>query len=126
MLLASPGVFGENGGPRLSALAAAVGGVIREGDLCGLYRQNYTLGVIFTEVNPAEVDSTVEALNAKVKGAVRGYLQPADVKGMEISFHLFPEAPDRDGSQAGAARSRRVTDRLASRSRPILMPTPSI
>jgi hypothetical protein len=123
MLLEGAAIFGRNSGSSLFAVTAAVEGVIREGDLCGWYRQNHTLGVIFTEVNPAEVDSTIEALKAKVEGAVRGCLKPEDVERTEISLHLFPEARNGDGSQAGAARSRRATDRLASRSRPILMPT---
>jgi hypothetical protein len=123
MLLEGAQVFGADGGSVFFAVTATLGEAIRETDICGWYRQNHTLGVIFTEVNPAEVVSTAETLNAKVKGALRECLQPEEVEQTRISFHLFPEASNGDGWQAGAARSRRTTDRLASRSRPILMPT---
>ncbi|HTS05637.1 MAG TPA: hypothetical protein VMP68_08645 [Candidatus Eisenbacteria bacterium] len=99
MLLEGAEGFGGNGGSRFLAVTAALEGAIRENDLCGWYRQNHTLGVIFTEVNPAEVDSTVEALNTKVEGALRGYLKPEEVERMEISFHLFPGTPEGNGQQ---------------------------
>jgi hypothetical protein len=101
MLLEGADVFGPDGGSRFLAVTAALAGTIRETDLCGWYQQDQTLGVIFTEVNGAGVVSAVNALNTKVEAALRGCLEAEEVEGMEISFHLFPEAGDGDGWQAG-------------------------
>jgi lipopolysaccharide/colanic/teichoic acid biosynthesis glycosyltransferase len=100
MLLEGAEVFGGGDGRRVSAVTAALGGTIRETDLFGWYRQDRTLGVIFTEVSGAEVASTVEALNAKVEAALRRPLKPDEVDRLEISFHLFPEAADGNGWEA--------------------------
>ena len=101
MLLQGGEVFGGNGGSRFFAVTATLGKAIRETDLCGWYRQNRTLGVIFTEVNPAEIASTVEVLKAKVERALRGCLKPTDVERIEVSFRVFPKAPKGDCWQAG-------------------------
>jgi hypothetical protein len=102
MLLEGTEAFGGNGGgSTLFAVTAALGGAIRETDLCGWYRQNRTLGVIFTEVNPAEVASTIAALSAKVKVALSRCLKAEEVERIEVSLHLFPEGPQRNGQQSG-------------------------
>ena len=102
MLLEGSEVFG---GPRpdgrvLSAVTQALGSSIRETDLFGWYRQDEALGVIFTELNGADVASTIKVLNTKVETALRGHLGPDEVDRIEISFHLFPEPPDGDGWRA--------------------------
>jgi len=84
----------------VSRVTVALGSVIRDTDLLGWYRQGRSLGVIFTEVNQAELTSTVKTLNAKVEAALRGRLERRDVERIEISFHLFPEASEGDGWQA--------------------------
>jgi hypothetical protein len=86
----------------IPAVTAALGASIRETDQCGWYRQNRTLGVIFTEVNVDEVASTVKALNTKVEAALRSRLEPEEVDRVQFSFHLFPEAQDGDGWQSSA------------------------
>ncbi len=104
MLLEGGEVFsgGRSDGRLVSAVTVAVGGVIRETDLFGWHRQGRALGVIFTEVNGAEVVSTIKSLNAKVEAALRAHLASEDVERIEISFHLFPEPPDGDGWRASA------------------------
>jgi lipopolysaccharide/colanic/teichoic acid biosynthesis glycosyltransferase len=102
MLLEGSEAFG---GPRpdgrvLSAVTQAMGSSIRETDLFGWYRQDEALGVIFTELNGADVASTIKVLNTKVETALRGHLGPGEVDRIEISFHLFPEPPDGDGWRA--------------------------
>lgn len=101
MLLAGTEAFVE---PQrvIPAVTEALGTSIRETDQCGWYRQNHTLGVIFTEVNAAEVASTVNALHAKTEAALRRRLEPEDFNRIQISFHLFPEGPDGDGWHASA------------------------
>jgi len=100
MLLEGSGVFGGTDGQIVSTVTTAFGSSIRETDLCGWYRHNHTMGVIFTEVSGTEVASTVEVLNAKVGAALRRQLKPDEVDQIEISFHLFPETTDGDGWQA--------------------------
>jgi len=102
MLLEAAEVFGERepDGQMVSAVTAALAGTIRETDLLGWYRQDRTLGVIFTEVNAAEVASAVEALNAKVEEALRKRLEAEEIERIQISFHLFPEPSDGDGWRA--------------------------
>jgi len=101
MLLEGAGVWGADGGSRFLTVTAALGRAIRETDLYGWYRQDRTLGVIFTEVNHGELASTVEALHAKVEACLQGCLKAEVVEGVGISFHLFPEATDGEGWQAG-------------------------
>ena len=100
MLVEGGDVWGKGGGARAWAVTGALGGAIRETDLCGWYRQGRTLGVIFTEVNGAEVAATVAALQGKVEGALRGRLRPEEAEGIEITFHLYPESSEGEGWQA--------------------------
>ena len=104
MLLEGAEVFSgpQPGGQVVPAVTAALGASIRETDQCGWYRQRLTLGVIFTEVNVAEVASTVRALNGKVETALQGRLEPGEVDRIQISFHLFPEAAGGNGRQSSA------------------------
>ena len=99
MLLAGEEALGTSR-HRVPAVTAALGHSIRETDLCGWYRQNRTLGVIFTEVNGAEVATTVKALKAKVDMVLRGWLNSEEAGRLEITFHLFPEPPNEDGWRA--------------------------
>jgi exopolysaccharide biosynthesis polyprenyl glycosylphosphotransferase len=100
MLLEGAEVFGGSRGQWASSAIAALEGSVRETDQRGWYRQNHTLGVIFTEVNRAHVASAVKALNAKVVAALHASLGVDEVEKMEISFHLFPEAGDGGGWEA--------------------------
>jgi lipopolysaccharide/colanic/teichoic acid biosynthesis glycosyltransferase len=96
MLLEGGEVF-NSGQQVLSQVTAALAASIRETDLSGWYRQDSDVGVIFTEVNAAEVPATQEVLKARMNTALRSRLQPGDVDRIQVSFHLFPEATDGHG-----------------------------
>jgi lipopolysaccharide/colanic/teichoic acid biosynthesis glycosyltransferase len=99
MLLESAEALGS-GRQGVSAVTAALTQSIRETDLCGWYRQDRALGVIFTEVNSSAVASTVETLNAKVEAGLRARLEPEGIEQIQITFHLFPEPSNGDGWRA--------------------------
>ncbi|MGH9432792.1 MAG: hypothetical protein ACRD3T_14725 [Terriglobia bacterium] len=113
MLLAGENVFNARE-KAIQQVRAALAASIRETDLSGWYRQNLTVGVIFTEVDAACVDSIREVLNAKVGAALRGKVRAQEMQKIQVSFHLFPETPGEDGWRPfkNGLTERRVAQRL--------------
>jgi len=99
MLLEGEEVF-NSGGQGLGEVTAALAGSIRETDLSGWYRQDAAVGVIFTEVEAAGARATQGVLRARMNTVLRSRLEAGEVERIEVSFHLFPEAPAGDGWQA--------------------------
>lgn len=79
----------------LSTLAQST----RETDITGWYEEGCVLGVIFTEIGPAEGRIVVNALLIRVNETLSKTLSAAQVNEIRLSFHVFPE--DWGGDDAG-------------------------
>ena len=75
----------------LERTTSAIFSSIRETDIPGWYKEASTLGVIFPEVGPADRESILSALRARVTAALRINLQADELNHVHISFHCFPE-----------------------------------
>ncbi len=104
---------------------------IRETDIAGWHQSHTALGVIFAELGAGDRKSILEALRAKVTGVLRSSLSAEELKGLRITFHVFPEEwgdapnglpidklyPDlvqRNESRRGARSIKRAIDILGS------------
>jgi lipopolysaccharide/colanic/teichoic acid biosynthesis glycosyltransferase len=95
MLLDARGVPGsEKRDQVLLKAASAVSRSTRETDIRGWYEQDAIVGVIFTEVGPADTNLLLNAVQTKVGGALRSELNLRQVNDIHISFHLCPEEWD--------------------------------
>jgi exopolysaccharide biosynthesis polyprenyl glycosylphosphotransferase len=72
-------------------LTVAVTEPTRQTDIKGWYKQGTVIGVIFTEVGPANDKSAVEALSNKITISLRDKLTADELRLIRITFHLFPE-----------------------------------
>jgi lipopolysaccharide/colanic/teichoic acid biosynthesis glycosyltransferase len=70
----------------------------RESDLIGWYRESFTLGVIFTELNEGEKMAISETLLQKVESGLLEALGTDTVSKLAISVHVFPEDWDKENS----------------------------
>lgn len=78
----------------LSALAKST----RVTDIKGWYEDSHILGVIFTEIGAAEGKSVAHALLRKVTNALCATLSIDQINSIRISFHVYPEPVDENGS----------------------------
>src|SRR5258708_5027236 len=63
----------------------------RETDLAGWYKQDWILGVIFTELGTLEQTETVKRLRAKLQVALAAELDAEDLHSVYISVHVFSD-----------------------------------
>ena len=71
----------------LSALASST----RETDSMGWYRDGSVVGVIFTEIAPADCRGVADSLLHKVSAALSDILSLEEIKQISLSCHIFPE-----------------------------------
>jgi len=89
---------GKNGkalGNILSVLLAAT----RETDVTGWYKDHSVVGVMFTELLIDGKNLILSTMLTRVTNALRDNLTFEQFNQISISFHLFPEDWDHDGSQ---------------------------
>jgi lipopolysaccharide/colanic/teichoic acid biosynthesis glycosyltransferase len=63
----------------------------RETDITGWYKEGSIVGIIFTEIGPAEGKAVASALLTKVTAALSSTLSIEQINQIKISFHVFPE-----------------------------------
>jgi lipopolysaccharide/colanic/teichoic acid biosynthesis glycosyltransferase len=93
----STGTHGETVANILLALVS----VTRETDSKGWYKHGSVIGVIFTEVAPADETTVATVLLEKVSNALSAALTAEQAQCVRISFHIFPE----DWYQKGSGSS---------------------
>ncbi len=81
----------------------------RETDITGWYKDRVVIGVIFTELGPAEGASVATALLTKVTNALCSTLSIEHINQISLSFHVYPEDDDSRGLE-GAADSTLYPD----------------
>ncbi len=91
MLVECGGLLKQTGASVLATLALALTESTRQTDIIGWYKQSLTLGVIFTEVGPANDKPAVEALSNKLTASLRQKLTTDELRQIRVTFHLFPE-----------------------------------
>jgi lipopolysaccharide/colanic/teichoic acid biosynthesis glycosyltransferase len=72
----------------LSSLSSSV----RETDITGWFKENFIVGVIFTEVG--SVDAATEAILKRVVTTLRQNLSSEEVDSIDITLHVFPDKWD--------------------------------
>jgi lipopolysaccharide/colanic/teichoic acid biosynthesis glycosyltransferase len=64
---------------------------LRESDIRGWYRNNRTIGVLFTEIASMD-EAFIDAIIHKIYNRFCQRLDPNWIKKIDISFHVFPES----------------------------------
>ncbi len=104
MLLASRSLLMARGkrGP-FEKVLCALSHSTRETDAKGWYRDGSVVGVIFTEIAPAEGRSVANALLTKISAALSDTLSSEEIKQISLSCHIFPEDWHEQGPGSAAA-----------------------
>jgi lipopolysaccharide/colanic/teichoic acid biosynthesis glycosyltransferase len=92
------------GGDRTDALDQILEALrisIRETDTIGWQEKGSVIGIIFTEIGPADGKIVAGALLKKVSNALASNLSIEQINHIRLSFHIFPE----DWSNHGGTRS---------------------
>ncbi|HVN82666.1 MAG TPA: sugar transferase [Terriglobia bacterium] len=83
--------------PREKALQRILGALsnsVRETDTTGWFRENFVVGVIFTEVNSPEDAATPAAILRRVVTELRKSLSSEEVDCIDVKLHVFPHEWD--------------------------------
>ena len=91
MLLDLTNVATDEKNDVIGTIDAVLSDSTRETDLKGWYKHDTAIGVLFTEIGDIDVD----ALKQKICGALYERLNTDQVDSIDVSFHIFPENPDR-------------------------------
>ena len=70
----------------------------RETDVAGWYRQDRTLGVIFTEFGPQTDTEIKSTLLAKVNKALAAHLDSNELRQVRVTLHIFSDDSNEDDS----------------------------
>ena len=109
MLLESPRLLraGNVNGTReyvLDALSKS----IRQTDVKGWYKHDSVVGVIFTEIGAASRESVTSSLSTKISGALSLNLSAEQVSQVDLTFYVFPEDWEEEGSRGSNGYSNLV------------------
>ncbi|MGA2480834.1 MAG: sugar transferase, partial [Spirochaetia bacterium] len=74
----------------------------RETDVKGWYEAGSVIGVVFTAIGPAEGQSVANALSSKILNALGQTLSIEQIHKIRLSFHVFPEDWENNGSGGSA------------------------
>jgi lipopolysaccharide/colanic/teichoic acid biosynthesis glycosyltransferase len=88
----------KTSGETVNNILLALLDVIRETDIKGWYKDRSVIGVIFTEVAPANEATAAQVLLEKVCNVLSAALPIEQTKRVGISFHIFPEDWHQTGS----------------------------
>jgi lipopolysaccharide/colanic/teichoic acid biosynthesis glycosyltransferase len=115
LMLLDPGelALDARGSNVLDKTVSALFSGIRATDVAGWYKDASLLGVIFSELGPAEKKSILTTLHDKVTAALRSNLKTEELSRIQISFHWFPE--DREDHDSGFPARARLYPDLAKR-----------
>jgi lipopolysaccharide/colanic/teichoic acid biosynthesis glycosyltransferase len=84
----------------------------RETDLAGWYKQDWILGVIFTELGTLEQTETVKRLRAKLQVALAAELDAEDLHSVYVSVHVFSDDSKDDDKKTPPANPTFYPDLL--------------
>lgn len=81
----------DKNGKVLHKILSALSSSTRETDVLGWYKNNFVIGVMFTEIVIDDKNSILSTVLARVSGALRNNLGLEQFSQINISLHLFPE-----------------------------------
>jgi len=70
--------------------------ITRETDVMGWYRENFVVGLLFTEVATEGVNSVTAAIMNRLSKTLKANLTSRQFADINLSFHLRPETEARD------------------------------
>ena len=82
----------------LTKILAALAVTTRETDVTGWYKNNFMVGVMFTEIGAEDRDRIVSTMVARVSETLREHLTAEQFQQLSVSFHVYPEDWDHDAS----------------------------
>jgi len=88
----------ENSGQALARIVSVLSVTTRETDVTGWHVNDSVVGVMFTEIGIEDRNTIPNIISRRVNETLRNNLGPDRVKRLKISFHVFPEDWDGDGS----------------------------
>jgi lipopolysaccharide/colanic/teichoic acid biosynthesis glycosyltransferase len=89
MLLESPSLL--EGGAEFEKVLSALWASTRETDVKGWYREGSVIGVVFTEIAPAEGRTIASSLLSKINAALARVLSAEQRNRLKLTCHIFPE-----------------------------------
>jgi lipopolysaccharide/colanic/teichoic acid biosynthesis glycosyltransferase len=89
MLLESPSLL--EGGAEFEKVVSALWASTRETDLKGWYREGSVIGIVFTEIAPAEGRTVANSLLTKINTALDRVLNAEQRSRLKLTCHIFPE-----------------------------------
>ncbi len=100
LMLLEPGRLLANPAKRdaFNKLVSALLRTTRETDYRGWYEDKAIFGIIFTEVSNGAYGTVLQALLTKTGHALCSALTVEQINEIRLSFHVFPEPADSDGS----------------------------
>ena len=96
----------------IKGVTKAVNLARRETDLAGWYKQDWILGVIFTELGTLDQSETVKRLKAKLQVSLAAELESEDLHSVYVSVHVFSEDANGDDKKAPPANPTFYPDLL--------------
>ena len=84
---------GKRGRRAAGRAADAVSARIRETDVLGWYRQDAALGILLTQTGSFEALS-IQAVMFKITQGLKNSLSLEEFKGIELSYHLYPQGEE--------------------------------
>ena len=79
----------------ISALSTST----RETDVIGWYQQHRCIGVLFTDLIDVDQKATLPTMLGRIGSILRDRLSQEQFNQISISFHVYPDQWDQDGSQ---------------------------
>ena len=67
---------------------------IRETDVIGWFKENFTVGVVFTEVGVTLAPTVPQAILSRVVTVLRRHLSSEEIDCIDITLHVFPDEWD--------------------------------
>lgn len=86
----------------LERLSETLRAEVRETDHVGWRHTGTTLGVIFTEIEPANSPARAENIAARIRHCLQRSMAASDYESLSFSFHLYPEPWGENGVDASA------------------------
>lgn len=93
----------DRGGKVLSRILSALSLSTRETDVTGWYKNQQTVGVMFTDIGAAERESILGTMMGRVSETLRNNLNDDKFQQISMSMHLFPEEWDHDFTHGNPA-----------------------
>lgn len=100
MLLETNNLFKIHDRDGLERVLRTLSNSVRETDIKGWYKADSTVGIIFTDVPVSNAIAVANALLEKVTNVLGKALRIEQINEIRLSFHVFPELSDQDGSGA--------------------------